>query len=309
MYVSAEDARKHLEAGALASGIGGAVELPAHGFIELDELRLHYLEWGRANARPIVFLHGGWLTAHTWDLTCLHLRHSYRCVALDLRGHGDSGWSECGNYSVADNAADLDAATQRLQLGRCLIVGQSFGAIVALAHAIENGAELAGLVVIDTGTTIDWDGGAARVADFVAAKPRFASVDEVIDQAMSFNPRRRRDLLTTSILYNLRKNVDGTCSWNYDGRNVSARLSGLRAALTALGKRLDRVGCPVLVVRGEQSDVFSQADSEFMTSALPQARRVTIPDAGHTVQGDNPLALGRAIEAFAADIYPAGEAT
>jgi pimeloyl-ACP methyl ester carboxylesterase len=223
---------------------------------------------------------------------------------LDLRGHGDSGWSEGGNYGVADNAADLAQAVDSLQLGRCLVVGQSFGAIVALYHAIETGANFAGLVVIDTGPTINWDAGAARVTDFVSARRRFGSVDEVIDQALSFNPRRRRDLLATSVRYNLCRNGDGTYSWKYDSLDIHGRLSRLRTVLTSMGGRLERVTCPTLVVRGEQSDVFSEADIEAMLSALPDAQAVTIPDAGHSVQGDNPLALARAIEVFAGAVYP-----
>jgi pimeloyl-ACP methyl ester carboxylesterase len=306
MHVSDSQAREHLAASARAAGITAAAELPAHRFLEIDELRLHYLEWGSADAPPMLFLHGGWLTAHTWDLTCLHLQRSYRCLALDLRGHGDSGWSDPGNYSVGDNAADLATVIDRLQLGRCLVVGQSFGAIVALCHAIDTGANLAGLVVIDTGPTIDWDGGAARVSEFVSAKTRFTSVDEVIDQALAFNPRRRRDLLDTSIRYNLRVNPDGTYSWRYDSRDIDGRLSRLRTVLTSMGERLHRVTCPTLVVRGEQSDVFSPADSEYMRRTLPQAQAITIPNAAHTVQGDNPLALAQAIELFARTVYPAG---
>jgi esterase len=305
MYVSDSQALEHLAASARAAGIAAAAELPAHRVLQTDELRLHYLEWGAADAPPMLFLHGGWLTAHTWDLTCLYLKRSYRCLALDLRGHGDSGWSDAGNYSVADNAADLAQVIERLELGRCLVVGQSFGAIVALCHAIDTGANLAGLVVIDTGPTVNWDGGAARVTDFVSVKTRFASVDEVIDQALAFNPRRRRDLLDTSIRYNLRGNPDGTYSWRYDARDIGGRLSRLRTVLTSMGERLDRVTCPTLVVRGEESDVFSPADSEYMRNALPQAQAVTIPDAAHTVQGDNPLALAQAIERFAGAAYPA----
>jgi esterase len=305
MNVSDSQAIEHLAASARAAGISAAAELPSHRFLETEELRLHYLEWGRADAPPMLFLHGGWLTAHTWDLTCLHLQRSYRCVALDLRGHGESGWSDAGNYSVADNAADLTQVIDRLGLGRCLVVGQSFGAIVALCHAIDTGADLAGIVVIDTGPTVDWDGGAARVTDFVSAKTRFTSVDEVIDQALAFNPRRRRDLLETSIRYNLRANPDGTYSWSYDARDIDGRMSRLRTALTSMSERLDRVTCPTLVVRGEQSDVFSPADREYMVGALSQAQAVTIPDAGHTVQGDNPLALAEAIELFAGAVHPA----
>src|SRR5690348_10982585 len=58
-----------------------------------DGLRLSYLDWG-GSGDPIVFLHGGALTAHTWDLVCIGLRGTYRCISLDLRGHGDSDWSD-----------------------------------------------------------------------------------------------------------------------------------------------------------------------------------------------------------------------
>lgn len=305
MHVSDHQAHEHLEAAARASGVSAAVKLPAERFLERDELRLHYLDWGPAGAAPIVFLHGGWLTAHTWDVVCLQLQRSYRCLALDLRGHGDSGWSNAGNYSVADNARDLAAVIDGLQLGRCLVVGHSFGAIVALCHAIDTGASLAGLVVVDTGPTVDWGGGAARVTEFVSGKTRFGSVDEVVDQALSFNPRRRRDLLATSIRYNLRANADGTYSWSYDPRDIGGRLARLRTTLAALDAKLDRVTCPTLVVRGQESDVFSAADGEYLRVALPEAQAVTIPDAGHTVQGDNPVALARAIEMFAGTVYPA----
>jgi pimeloyl-ACP methyl ester carboxylesterase len=56
----------------------------------------------------------------------------------------------------------------------------------------------------------------------------------------------------------------------------------------------------VLVVRGEESDVFSSADADSLADALPDARVVAVPGAGHTVQGDNPAALAAALDQFAA---------
>jgi len=50
-------------------------------------MRLHYLDWGNNHLPPMLFLHGGALTAHTWDLVCLALREEYHCLALDQRGN------------------------------------------------------------------------------------------------------------------------------------------------------------------------------------------------------------------------------
>ncbi len=67
-------------------------------------LELHYLDWP-GPGEPIVLLHGGSLTAHTWDLVALALAR--RCIALDLRGHGLSGW--CERYRIEDSVGDVAA--------------------------------------------------------------------------------------------------------------------------------------------------------------------------------------------------------
>ena len=81
-----------------------------------DGVRLNYLDWG-GSGDPIVFLHGGALTAHSWDLVCIGLRDSYRCIALDLRGHGDSGWSD--DYRIDTAAADVAALVATLSVASC----------------------------------------------------------------------------------------------------------------------------------------------------------------------------------------------
>ena len=85
----------------------------------LRRQRFHFLEWGQPDAPPIVLLHGGNQTAHSWDLVSLHLAGRYRVLALDQRGHGDSEWARDADYSVramADDALafiDQQASTAR----------------------------------------------------------------------------------------------------------------------------------------------------------------------------------------------------
>ena len=95
---------EHLTKTALHAGlVVDAIELPKSRQAIVNGIRIHYLEWGNADASPLVFLHGGSLTAHTWDLVCVVLSRSYRCIAVDLRGHGDSEWAADLDYGFRDD--------------------------------------------------------------------------------------------------------------------------------------------------------------------------------------------------------------
>ncbi|MCU1344684.1 MAG: 2-(acetamidomethylene)succinate hydrolase, partial [Acidimicrobiia bacterium] len=56
----------------------------------LRSQRFHYTEWGEVGNPPVVLLHGGNQSCHSWDLVSLHLSDRYHVFALDQRGHGDS---------------------------------------------------------------------------------------------------------------------------------------------------------------------------------------------------------------------------
>ena len=58
--------------------------------VVVNHLRLHLLEWGDPGSPPVILLHGGNQSAHSWDLVSLHLADRYHVLALDQRGHGDS---------------------------------------------------------------------------------------------------------------------------------------------------------------------------------------------------------------------------
>ena len=118
-------------------GIAGVdvprVVLPEEHDVLLRRMRFHCLDWGNAGRRPILFLHGGGLTAHTWDLACLALRDEYHCLALDQRGHGDSEWSPEMDYSVEAHRGDIAAFADHLGLDGFVLVGMSMGGLNAIA--------------------------------------------------------------------------------------------------------------------------------------------------------------------------------
>jgi esterase len=299
MSLSADEFRAHLELSAATAGIAlPEIILPDEQHVLLRRMRFHYLDWGTSGLPPVVFLHGGGLNAHTWDLVCAALRRERHCVALDQRGHGESEWSPQMDYSTESHVGDLDAFVDQLGLDRFVLVGMSLGGANALAWAGRHSGRLAGLVLVDVGPDMRAEG-IRKIAAFTSEATPLLSVDEFVDRALAFNPRRNRELLRRSLLHNLRRMPDGRFMWKYDQRHrgrIDPDAAARRRQL--LWSAVDGVECPTLVVRGAQSDVFHDEDAERLAGRLRHGRWVRIEGAGHTVQGDNPADLLVALRAF-----------
>jgi len=293
MSLSAEEFRAHLELSAATAGLQlPDLTLPGSHHLIAGRMRLHYLDWGTTGLPPVLFLHGGGLNAHTWDLVCASLRQERHCVALDQRGHGESEWSPEMDYTTESQVADLDAFVSTLGLSRFVLVGMSLGGVNGLAWAGAHSHRLAGLVLVDIGPEVRSEG-VRKIAAFTSSAAPLDSVDQYVERALTFNPRRNRDLLRRSLLHNLRQMPDGKFMWKYDqrhrGRTPDPAAYERRRDL--LWSAVERVECPTLVVRGAQSDVFHDEDAERLTARLRHGRWVKVEGAGHTVQGDNPAGL------------------
>ncbi|MBM3220171.1 MAG: alpha/beta hydrolase [Candidatus Rokubacteria bacterium] len=301
MSLSPAELREHLTLAASKAGLSfPEVVLPESHDVVLRRMRFHYLDWGTPGRPPIVFLHGGGLNAHTWDLVCLSLRPERHCLALDQRGHGDSEWSPEMDYTTESQAGDLEAFVERLGLDRFVLVGMSLGGANGLAWAGRHSARLAGLVLVDVGPETR-AAGAQKIAAFTAEKKPFDSLEEVIERSLAFNPRRDPRLLRLSLRHNLRQTPKGQWIWKYDQRHRGAFDADARERRRALlWDAVANVTCPTLVVRGGQSDVFHDEDAERLAGALARGRWVRVENAGHTVQGDNPAGLLTELRAFLA---------
>jgi esterase len=297
------DQRSHLAEVAALAGLELDVDhvvLPRDRFFDVDGLRLHFLEWGDPTARPIILLHGGALTAHTWDVVCLGLQPEFRCIAPDLRGHGDSAWAADGDYSIDAFRRDLEALMAYLAIDRCALVGNSLGGMTAMRYAAARspGQQPEALVLVDIGPEMR-EAGRQRLRSFTGGPRELDSVEEFVDRAVAFNPLRRRDVLRRSLLNNLRQLPSGKWTWKYDpNRFGRGPHSGPPPTIAERWADVQRITCPTLVVRGGRSDMFHDADAEKLAAALHSGRWVRIEDASHTVQGDQPLALLRAIRIF-----------
>ena len=306
MSLSPDEFRAHLELSSSTAGIKlPDLILPTAHHVILRGMRFHYLDWGTRGRAPMLFLHGGGLNVHTWDLVCAALRHERHCLALDQRGHGDSEWSPEMDYSIESHAGDLGAFVDALGLDRFVLVGMSLGGANALAWAGRHSRRLAGLVLVDVGPEVRADG-VRKIAAFTSESTPLPSVDDFVEKALAFNPRRNRDLLRRSLLHNITRMPDGRFMWKYDqrhrGKVVDPAARARRRDL--LWSAVDGVECPTLVVRGAESDVFHDEDAERLAARLRQGRWVRIEGAGHTVQGDNPADLLVSLRAFLDEVTP-----
>jgi pimeloyl-ACP methyl ester carboxylesterase len=290
----------------LATDVAGLdvheVVVPAEHDVVVDGLRLHYLDWGRRDRPPLLFLHGGCLTAHTWDLVCLALRVDFHCLALDQRGHGDSEWSPILDYGPDAHVRDIRGLIERLCLERPVLVGHSLGGLNAMIYATAAAEQLAGVVLVDVGPDPQ-PRAVKRIADFVMGDPGDGSVEDFVERARAFNPRRDPRLLRYSLLHNLRRLPDGTWTWKYDRRGLTPEhVARVRRTLEGLRDGAEGITCPVLVIRGAESDAMSDEQAAAFAATLPDGRWAKVENAGHTVQGDNPRGLVEVLTHFLADI-------
>jgi esterase len=291
---------EHLMLAAKISGIEAAeIVLPERREITRPQMQIHYLDWGTAGRRPIVFLHGAALNAHTWDVVCLALRQQYHCHAMDQRGHGESAWAEDGDYSGDAHRGDIEAFVDRLGLDHFVLVGHSMGGFNAFNYAFHHSHRLAALVLVDAGPSM-LAKGAKKIFDFVSQTAELDSLEELIQKAIEFNPRRDPRLLRRSLLHNFRQNASGKWTRKTDLRmwHGNRNREAERKQLEERFQQAARINCPTLIVQGSLSDVFTSEDAQKLAGQFRDGHYAQVGEAGHTVQGDNPRAFAHALGQF-----------
>ncbi|MDT5113833.1 MAG: hypothetical protein QOE20_5723 [Mycobacterium sp.] len=257
--------------------------LPAEGIICSADLDVHYLEWPGTTVDPaLILLHGGGLHAHTFDVVGNLLRDRGRCIALDLRGHGDSEWAP-GRYGAEETADDLSATVAQLGLKRVVVVGHSMGGIGAIAWAARRPPELAGLVIVDVGPELT-NPATASINDFITSQPSFAALEEVEGDSLAANLRWRDD---------------GRLVFKYDDSQFHPGGSRLPVG-DDIRKLAHRIACPTTILRGQRSKVLSDDAAAEFAGLITGADWRRIDDAGHTIQSSNPRGLATAVSEFLA---------
>jgi pimeloyl-ACP methyl ester carboxylesterase len=252
------------------------------------------LVWGGDAPAELVLVHGGAQNAHTWDTVALALGRPL--VAIDLPGHGHSGWRDDARYDPATLAADIAPAVSALAPHARLVVGMSLGGLTSMMLAARFPHLVASLVMVDITPGVNRHK-AKAVIDFVNGPQSFASFDDLLARTLEHNPTRSVSSLRRGILHNARQLDDGSWQWRYDRRGHATTGSSDVAdaatptALSPLWDEFSAVTCPVLLVQGGASPVVDDDDIAEARRRQPGLRRVVVDGAGHSVQGDRPVEL------------------
>src|SRR6476620_7776042 len=123
--------------------------LPRSQFVDRDGIRLHHLDWGNHGRHPIILVHGSRLHAHVWNDFSRRLNDRFHIIAVDQRGHGDSGWGGQDGYQLEDLYRDLRAVIQARGFARYTLIGHSLGGRVSMLYAHRHQAELDRLILVD----------------------------------------------------------------------------------------------------------------------------------------------------------------
>lgn len=243
---------------------------------------------GDPAAPPVVLLHGGGQTRHSWAGAMRSLvARGYHVLNLDARGHGDSDWSPEQRYTFEDLAADLRAVVGTLAAPPAL-VGASLGAATALELVGTSATPLANcLVLVDLVPEAEEEG-VQRIRAFMGANAGgFASVEEAADAVAAYYPHRPRPRNPSGLMKNLRQRADGRLYWHWDPafldhmrRDTPEQFSS-RLLAASRGVRI-----PTLLVRGQKSDIVGDTGVAGLRAVLPQLEVVEVAGAGHMVAGD-----------------------
>ncbi len=276
--------------------------IPSEGFVETDEVRLHYLEWG-GDGPPAVLLHATGFLARLWQPIAEALRDRFHVYAYDARGHGDSDKPADG-YNWEGIATDLRGFLDVLGLRRVMAVGHSSGG-AGTAHLAATHPEYVSAAVLIEPTvfppTAD-NGGDKRRRELSAGAARrrmvWSSREELIRsyRAHPTFANWKEDVLRLYAEHGTFQREDGQFELKCPGK-IEAEL--YRNSLSRdTWDLLPDVRCPTLVLRGEHTDHLLATVAERVAGHVSGARSVTIAGAGHFAPMERPESVSAEITAF-----------
>ena len=222
---------------------------------------------------PIVAIHGFPLSRGAWQKQVDALKSSYRIIAPDLRGMGESE-ARSGTNTMSQQADDLHALLTQLNTGPVVLMGHSMGGYVTLAFARKYPDMLRGLVLVSTKAGADSpEAAAGRRATAEKVKTEGAHV--VVD---ALAPK----MLAAA-------NTDASMARSVRGLMDGSHPDGVIGSLLGMAQRDDstdllaQIHVPVLVITGGDDTIMPPAESQKLAGAVKGARLEQIPGSGHLV--------------------------
>ena len=268
----------------------------------VNGLKLHYVDHGGTAAVSAVALHGFALNCHSFDEVAPALSDQLHWYALDQRGHGRSDRAaELGDYSRDHMAEDIQQFIETQALDRPVVLGHSMGGMNAMTFAAQHPDLLRALVLIDVGPGVSVDG-VQQVRQFVAGPYELESLEAWVEMTHQYYPFRSKEGIRKRLEVSLRETPEGKMAKMFDERFREADFRGVADARTGIWETAEALTVPTLLLHGEKSPVLKREQAEEFADKVPVVRLVTIPEAGHSVAGDQPEAFVEAVRDFLNDV-------
>ena len=270
---------------------------PEDKYVRVNGLNLHYLDWGGPANEVLVALHGITGNSHMWDSFAERNRKEFRILALDQRGHGDSDHTKEG-YPVTAFASDLHQFANTLGITPFDVVGHSLGSRNAISFAGDHSDLLRHAVLVDCGPELPVQG-ARGVKGRIGERPKgFRNLEEATAYYRERSPTWPQEHIERTAEHALRPNWAGKLVWKHDPELFWITTSGGKMEVPFLWEQWQKITCPTLIVRGENSDILDTETMRKMLALTPLAREAEIKDSGHQVPVDQPEEFERVVLEF-----------
>ncbi|HLH51074.1 MAG TPA: alpha/beta hydrolase [Roseiarcus sp.] len=253
--------------------------LGPHGFH-----RIVYSEWaGPAGAPTLVCMHGLTRNGKDFDLVAEALSARYRVICPDAPGRGRSDYLAAPeDYAYPVYVADLATLIARLDVESLDWLGTSMGGLIGMMLAAQPGSPIRRLAINDIGGFIP-KAALERIGSYVGLDPSFPSL-EAMEKAVrrnyeTFGPLTDAEMRRLTEV-SARRRPDGSYGFAYDPK-IAIAFKSAPLQDVDLWPVWDAIKCPVLLLRGESSDVLPREVAEEMTRRGPKARLVEFPGVGH----------------------------
>ncbi|KAB2850806.1 MAG: alpha/beta hydrolase [Sphingopyxis terrae] len=269
----------------------------SHSYIS-QRLKLHYVDWGNADAPPLLLVHGGRDHCRNWDWVAEKLRDRYHVIAPDLRGHGDSAWSPDGNYDMDAFVYDLAQLIHQLDLSPVTIVAHSMGGNVALRYtglypdtvsklvAIEGLGPSPKLIAERLATPVadrfrKWIDDKRQAAG--RSPRRYPTLDDALARMMGENAYLTPEQARHLTIHGVSRNEDGTWSWKFD--NYLNIWSVFDLSHDEIASLWAEITCPTLLLYGANSWASNPA-KDGRIAHFKSAQVIEFENAGHWLHHD-----------------------
>ncbi|VVE29603.1 hydrolase [Pandoraea cepalis] len=268
-------------------------------FVHLNGIRLHYQQWGEG-PNVLVALHGLRGYGATFRRLALSLGPTWRVIAPDQRGRGETDWDTRNNYYIPTYLDDLSRLVEHLGLEQFCLLGHSMGGMVAIVFAARNPGSVTRVVLEEAGPDAAVDSrGAERIKrELVTAPLSFSNLDAAREYLRQVRPGTTPEAIEERVAYMLRQSGN-IWTWKHDHAGIlQARLDSAAYRGIDLWSCFEAISCPALLLKGGHSDYISAELAEKMCARNKNVEFTAIEGAGHYAHDDQPNQFNLTVKNF-----------